>query len=43
MKKYTNLEFKIYTLETIDVMTASDAFGSSVNDNEFGNDGFIPF
>ena len=43
MKKYNGLEFKIIWINNIDVITGSNDFGEDTNDNDIGNDGFIPF
>ncbi len=43
MKKYTNLELKIVYFTDLDVMTASNEFLGSGNDNDFDNNAFIPF
>lgn len=43
MKKYNGLEFKIIWINNIDVITGSNDFWEDVNDNDIGNDGFIPF
>ena len=43
MKKYEALEFKIIFITNMDVLTGSGEFGEDSNDNDVGNDGFIPF